>query len=485
LDISGSETKSFREMEELAVSDPEVRKSIAKDRFDDVKYEFADDQEEGFTEDLDLEWTSEMEADAKGRFLSSASNLNLIFANDEKLQGIFRQNDFDGKRYLFKSVPWRVIKHPEVMRNVDYSGVRNYIETVYGIAGTLKVDDALALEFERHSFHPVREYLQELEWDGVERIDTLLIDYLGAKDTIYVREAMRKMLVGAVARIFVPAIKFDYVLVLVGAEQGSGKSSLLDWLGGTWFSDTFLTVQGKEALEQIQGAWIIEMAELSGLRKAEVEAVKHFITKREDTFRAAYARTSETYKRQCVFFGTTNNKGFLRDPSGNRRFLPVDVHGLQVVDNPELMELLDSQEIRQQVWAEAVHLFKNKEPLFMSSEAEKIANAEQRSHSEADERKGVIEEFLDTLLPEDWNTKDIHDKKAFFSSDLSPQGTELREFVCVAEIWCECLDKSKEDMTRYNTRELNEIMRGMEGWRESSSTKNFKLYGKQRYYARQ
>jgi predicted P-loop ATPase len=490
LDSGRSTTKSYKAMEELARNDSQVKKSVAEERFAEAKYDFADMEEEQFNEvEIDVEWTTQLEVDARGRYLSTASNLNLIFANDPHLKGLFRQNDFDGKRYLFDSVPWRKLKEPEVMKNVDYSGVRNYIETVYGISGTLKIDDALALEFERYSFHPVREYLEGIEWDGEQRIDRLLIDYFGAADTAYVREALRKMLTGAVARIFRPGIKFDYVLTLISPMQGTGKSSFVNWLAGDWFSDTFMTVQGKEALEQIQGAWLIEMAELAGLRKAEVESVKHFISKQEDTFRPAYARTSETYKRQCVFFGTTNNKDFLRDPSGNRRFLPIDIHNVQLTQNPKLIELLESQELRAQVWAEAVHLFRQGEPLFLSADAEKIAFVEQAKHSETDERKGLIVEYLDTPLPEDWEDRDVFARRAYFGEsefepEDMPEGVQKREFVCVAEIWTECLSKNKEDMTRYNTREINDILRGLDDWEEASSTKNFNLYGKQRYYAR-
>jgi len=478
----GTQSKSFKAMEELARTDEDVKKVIAAERFADAKYDFAaSTKEENFSED-DTERAAELEADNKGRYLSSASNLNLIFANDPHLRGLFRQNDFDGKRYVFGSLPWREIKTPEPMKNVDYSGVRNYIETVYGVAGNLKIDDALALEFERYSFHPVRDYLDGLEWDEQERVDTLLIDFLGAQDNIYTREAIRKMLVGAVARVYRPAVKFDLVLTLVGA-QGTGKSTFISKLGGDWFSDTFLTVKGKEALEQIQGAWLIEMAELAGLRKAEVESVKHFISKQEDTFRPAYARTSETYKRQCVFFGTTNNKDFLRDPSGNRRFMPVDI------DQKKARSSVWSEEFDEclaQVWAEAVHLFRQKEPLFLSSEAEKIAYIEQAKHSETDERKGIIEEYLDTFLPADWADRDIFDRRLFLQDPLSSKETaeEERNYVCIAEIWAECLEKNKEDMTRYNTRDLNDVMRSLDNWEEESSTKNFNLYGKQRFYAR-
>jgi len=435
-----------------------------------------DDEEEIFEENL--EWMTELESDAKGNYLSSATNINLIFQNDTRLKGVFKQNNFDNKRYIFQSLPWRRIDKCEPIKNVDYSGIRNYIESIYGIASSLKIDDSLALEFERNSYHPIKDYLRNLRWDRTERLDYLLLDYFGAEDNLYHREAIRKMLVAAVARIMNPGCKFDLVLTLVG-EQGTKKSTFIKKLGKEWYSDTFMTVQGKEALEQIQGAWLIEMAELSGLRKAEVESVKHFISKQEDMFRPAYARAAETFPRQCVFFGTTNKKDFLTDPSGNRRFMPVDVIKSNI--KKDVFSDLDSEV--DQIWAEAYYLFQKKESLFLSKEAETIARNEQINHSEMDERKGIIEQYLDRKLPNDWDLKDIFERKEFLMDPLSG-GDHTKDAVCMAEIWCECLGKDKDSMNRYNTREINDIMKSMEGWEYVNSTRNFKIYGKQKYYIR-
>lgn len=469
---------SFRAMEDLARKDDKVKLKVAAESFQESTYDFAGPLDE---ESDNLDWMKELELDARGAYVSSANNLNIIFTNDARFGDIFKQNDFDNKRYVFGDLPWRKVRGPEVVKNVDYSGVRNYIESIYGIVGALKIDDSLALEFEKHSFHPIREYLDSLVWDGVKRIDTLLIKYFGAADNLYTREAMRKTLVGAVARVKNPGVKFDLVLTLISG-QGTGKSTFINKLGREWFSDTFLTVQGKEALEQIQGAWLIEMAELSGLRKAEVESVKHFISKQEDTFRPAYARTSETYKRQCIFIGTTNKKQFLSDPSGNRRFMPVDIHDLKLADNPELKAFFASDEEINQVWAEAVELYQAGETLFLSKQAEVIAFEEQKAHNEIDEREGLITKFLDAPIPESWAEMDIFARRLYFENDELTG--EPRDYVCMAEVWCECLGKQKEDMSRYNTREVNEIMRGLDGWEASKSTKNFGPYGKQKYYAR-
>jgi predicted P-loop ATPase len=482
LDTGHHTNKSFAAMEDFCKSDQKVRGTIANEKIAESKYDFAEELEQD--QALDLSWATDLEIDGKGKYVSSANNIGLIFNNDQALKNAFKENKFDSKKYIVKSLPWRKIKQPEPIKNVDYSGVRNYFESVYGITGAVKIEDALNLKFEKHSFHPVKEYLNKLKWDGKQRIDTLLIDYFGAEDSIYTREAIRKTLVGSVARIYQPGVKFDLVLTLVGGEQGTGKSSFFRALGQSWFSDSFNGFTGKEAFEQLQGAWIIEMAELAGLRKAERESVKHFITKQEDIFRPAYGRISETYQRQCVFVATTNEREFLSDPTGNRRFIPIEVKPVHLIDNKKLRDFIESKETVDQVWAEAVELFRSHETLYLSKKAENLARSEQKNHSINDERTGLILKYLETALPKDWSKKDVYERRQFFNDSLSEKGTEDRNFVCIAEIWCECLQKEKHDMTRYNTREINEIMKSLEDWEQINSTKNFSIYGTQKYYAR-
>lgn len=484
----GSKAKSFKLMSEFCLQDSTVKRTIATEKREQARYEFADEVEEDFAdiEDDDLEWLQELELDAKGKYLSSAQNITLILANDKGLKGAFRENIFDNKKYLWRSVPWRAIKRPEPLKNVDLSGVRNYLESVYGVSGVTKIEDSLNLEFEKYQYHPIRDYLNSLEWDGKERIKNLLADYFGVKRNLYTEEVLKKSLTAAVARVFEPGIKFDLVLVLVGDEnrknQGTGKSTFISILGKEWFSDSFHTMEGQKAFESLQGAWLIEMAELSGLRKDKIEIAKHFITKQEDIYRPAYGRIVETFKRQCVFFATTNKKEFLKDQTGNRRFMPIDVNEDQIKMNVWSGSL--EKEV-DQIWAEALDLYKNKEPLYLSQEAEKIANVEQVKHSQHDERTGIIDNYLSTLLPTNWPKMDLIDRRDFLGDNsIEEEGEELREFVCIAEIWCECFGKSKNEMDRYKTRELNEIMRGLHDWEYANSTRNFKLYGVQKYYRR-
>ena len=464
LDKDAKEVQSFKRMEEMCTEDKGVKFTIAKE-----KTQTGDE-----VEDKDIDWMTELEIDAKGNFFS----LNLIFQNDDNLKGLFTYNTFDSKRYITRSAPWRELEEAEPVRNVDYSGVRNYVETVYGIASAHKVEDSLALEIERNSEHPLREYLSQLKWDGLKRVDSILVEYFGAADNSFTRDAFRKMMVAAVARVMDPGCKFDYMLVLVGM-QGIRKSSFLNILAKNWFSDSFTTVQGKEALEQLQGAWIIEIAELSAFRKSEVEAIKHFISKQKDDYRPAYARSPETFRRQCVFFGTTNNLEFLKDPTGNRRFWPVLCGQNNITKNvfEDLPKEVD------QLWAEAVHLYQQGEKLYLSKETEEKARATQEMHSEKDERIGMVLEYLDRLLPEDWENMDIYDRRNWMDNPEN-DGTEIRDRVCTAEVWCECLGNEKENMTRYNTREVNDMLRSLTEWEPVVSTVKFKIYGKQKYYQR-
>ena len=280
--------------------------------------------------------------------------------------------------------------------------------------------------------------------------------------------------------MFSPGIKFDLVLTIVG-PQGTGKSTFIKKLGQEWFSDTFTTVQGKEAYEQVQGAWIIEIAELSGLRKAEVETIKQYISKSEDTFRPAYGRTIESFPRQCIFMGTTNDDTFLRDHSGNRRFMPISIGD----NKPKYSVFTDfTQEVVDNVWAEAFEMYLNGETLFLAHDEEVLSKVEQEAHLEVDDRRGHIAEYLNMLLPADWATYDLNKRLHWLDDPIHAIGTVQRNSVCSAEIWCECLRKDIADITNYSTRELNAIVKGLKVWRRRLSYKTFPIYGAQRYYTR-
>lgn len=461
-----STKKSFKKMEELILQDLKVKKQLLNENSDTVFKEAA--------------WIEKLDVDRAGRFISSSKNINTILVNDENINKAFAFNKFDRKVYLLRSMIWRDISEAEPIKDLDLAGLRNYLDVVYSIVSSAKIDDAFHLEAERNAFHPIVDYISKLEWDGVKRVDTLFPDYFGATENIYSAEAARVFLTAAIARVFEPGIKYDLVITVVGT-QGTGKSTFFKRLGQDWFSDTFTTFQGKEAFEQLQGVWLLEMAELSGLRKADLETVKQFISKSEDTYRPAYGRVVETYPRQCVFVGTTNEADFLQDPTGNRRFIPVDSNMNSATKS--IFSDLTKYEV-DQLWAEAFNLYNEGQVLMMSREASALAKIEQEKHTEYDERTGLVLEYLNTLLPTNWEDLDIFERRDFLNGGLTVKGTEERQEVCVAEIWCECFNKNKDDMTRYNTKDISTILRKLPDWNLSKTPRRFNIYGMQRFYYR-
>jgi predicted P-loop ATPase len=320
-----------------------------------------------------------------------------------------------------------------------------------------------------------------LSWDGTSRIDTLLIDYLGASDSEYTRLVIRKVMVAAVKRIYQPGAKFDYVLTLVG-PQGAGKSTLVQKIGMSWYSDSFGTIQGKEAYDSIQGVWIMEMGELAGLRKAEMETIKHFISKCDDRYRVAYAKRTESFPRQCIFIGTTNNREFLNDPTGNRRFWPVDV----AVNKPakNIWRDLNQSEI-DQLWAEAIMFYRSGESVFLDRNIEEQAFEVQEVHTDIDERTILVQEYLEKPVPSNWYDLSVYEKRSFLQGGpdpLNPSGTMLRYKISVIEIWTELFGKPQADMARWQAKEIHNIMRNIRGWEQKIiRTRND---GSQRGYTR-
>lgn len=436
----------------------------------------------------DRDWREQLDVDRNGKLENTANNVTLILRNDPRLANRLRQNTFSEKRFIMDAFPWHAGSgsYPCLMRDVDYAGLRSYIERVYGISAPQKIDDAVQLELERNQFHPVRDYFNSLEWDGVPRIDRLLIDCFNAEDNVYTREVSRKWMVAAVNRVMDPGCKYDTVVTLVG-EEGTRKSSFFRKLGRDWFTDSFTTVTGKEAFEQIQGKLVVEIAEMSAFDKAESVQIKHYITKQVDSFRPAYAREVKDFSRQCVFVATSNNRTFLRDLEGNRRFWPIDVH-LKAKTGGRIDPMSDEFDaLIPQLWAEAVALWRLGEPLTLSNEAELLADAEREGHVETDARRGMVEEFLNSEVPENWDEMAaearadfIDDPESFRARTRSPMQRRTR--ICLAEIWCECFGKRKEDLVKRESMGLAAIMRTIPGWRLSAKTGRFKQYGKQRYY---
>jgi putative DNA primase/helicase len=477
-DTPANRLPSFTAMSEFASSDNKVRQTIGKERLDTAQEEFGVVE----TEEVDTEWLKKLDYDSKGNYRRTTNNILLIIENDPHLKGKIAYNDFSNRAMVLGKLPWREDGKESDWSDSDDAGLRHYIESVYDIAAVAKVNDALTIAFKKHSFHPIKEYLNELSWDGVKRLDTLFIDYLGAEDNSYVRTVARKVIVAAVARVFVPGIKFDNMPVLSG-PQGIGKSTLIKKLGREWYSDSLTTVQGKEAYEQLQGVWILEMGEMMATKKADIEAVKHFLSKTEDIYRVAYGKHTARFQRQCVFIGTTNDVEFLRDKTGNRRFWPIDV-GINK-NSKSVFKDLTNYEIGQ-IWAEAIELWKAEEPLYLNPEEEKEAKKQQEAHSEESAKAGLIQEYLDKPLPSNWYNLDISERRNYIQGNEfgdSINGTITREKTCVMEIWVELFNGEPKQLTPIHSREINEILKNLEGWERCDNPLSFgKNYGKQRAY---
>jgi len=479
----GNRLPSFTAMVDWVGKNKEVVKLLAREKLEEAGLDFSPYTEVP-TEEVEQEtdWLGELDMDRKGNILSTIGNVVKILQFDPNLKGCLALDLFEKREVALRDLPWRKVdRNTKYLNDSDDSNLRNYLESVYGICSGPKVKDGEDITVNRNGFHPVRDYLDSLVWDGVDRLDRILIDYLGAEDTEYTRAVIRKSLAAAVTRIYRPGSKFDYVLTLVG-DEGLKKSSLIAALGGAWFSDSFGDVEKtKEAMESLQGVWLMEIGELAGMKKASAETIKHFISKRDDRYRVAYGRRMEYFPRQCIFFATTNEMDFLKGNTGNRRFWPVKANKDKIIKNP-LTDLVGYE--RDQIWAEAVELYLAGEPLYLSEELEAVAREIQADHSEKDERVGLIQKYLDTLLPTNWESMGTYERRSYIDcistpSDLMPEGTVQRSRVCAAEIWVELFGGNQKDMNAHNTRFIHDTMRKLAGWEQYKSRTMFKGYGNQ------
>ena len=469
---------STKEMNKLVCADKECVKDMVTpdadlDDFDDYGDAVKSDSTKEVTE---LVW----DLDGKGNKQVTVNNFVNAFKSDPLLNGLLAY-DMLKETIVFTrpSFTAKGSKKGDLVNDTDISIIKGRIERMHGIYNDAKLNDAIERVSSDNAFHPIKLYLESLTWDGVPRIDTFLVDYMGAEDNTYTREAFRKMLLAAVTRIYEPGRKFDTALVFY-SEQGVGKSTLIQRLSKGWFNDSLTSLSGKESYEAIQFAWLVELAELSALRKSDVEAVKNFISKREDTYRGAYARRVKTHKRQCVFFGSTNDDEFLKDATGNRRFFPVEVkrtRKTRLIFEPEFDAIVD------QLWAEAMEGYMLGEALTLSDEAEAIAGGTREEFTERTPIQGLIEEYLDRLFPADYENRFLAQRLDFLNGDLGEEGTETKNSFSLIELWTEALGRRKDEYTVVKARELSNAVKALKGWKRDKQARQ-KIYGPQVIYRR-
>ena len=469
-----SKLPSFINMCEFAIQDDEVKAQFMKERMEQATIDFTEDN-----------WQTALELDKQGKIKDTLDNIVLIIRNDSELESIAFNKHRDGIDAR-DGLPWEQMKGG--WNDSDNAALKVYLSNKYGIYSPTKTKDAILAVAAERSYHPIKEYLDHLpEWDGTDRVETLLIDYFNATDNSYTRAVTRKMMVAAVARIVHPGTKFDSVLILNG-PQGIGKSTFFAKLAGDWFSDslTLTDMKDKAGPEKLQGYWILELGELAGMRKTDVEVVKSFISRSDDKYRASYGVNVESHPRQCIIVGSTNaESGFLRDITGNRRFWPVRISG----DGKRKAWQMSVYDV-EQIWAETLVLYAKGEKLYLEGSDVELATNEQADAMESDEREGLVRTYLDTLLPDDWNDLSLYERRNYLNGSEfggeSRVGTVERTLVCNMEIWCECFGRDASAMKPADSYAIAGIMKKINGWNKYQGNKNgtsiFPIYGRQRCY---
>ena len=478
-DKIGRERPSYKAMAAFASEDPGTRITLANDTKARAVLDFGEELPE-----VDEDWEAKLDRTEEGSVRSNITNAVLILKNHPALQGI-RFNELSGAVEVKGRLPWK--RPNKYWRDADDAQLYGWVADQYGVQfPENKFTKALAIVTDQRRFNPLRDYIRGLpDWDGVPRVDTLLVDYLGAEDSPYTRAVTRKTLIGAIQRVLEPGCKFDTVLVLDG-KPGIGKSTLLRKLGGVWFSDSLslADTRDKTAAEKLQGVWIMEIGEMQGTRKADIDVMKGFLSRQVDEYRAAYGRVVERHPRTSIICGTTNSTtGFLRDTTGNRRFWPVTVNG-----GGRLNVWGMTEEARAQIWAEAMAYAAEGEDSFLDAEMEKEAAKAQQTALEYDDREGQVLEYLETLLPDDWYSWDTNKRVDYFMNRdaLAPKidATMQRKQVCAVEIFCECFGRPRSTWKKSDGYEIANIMARIQGWERTGKRARIEGYGQQRPYSR-
>lgn len=363
-----------------------------------------------------------LRTDSNGKMLKgSIVNVSTLFANDENLKDLFRFNDFTKNIELYKGLD----KFKLNKRDIDKADVQvqTYLERKYYVCFEDRILKAGKLNYIYNvrydkPYNPMKEYLEAEEWDGKQRLDTFFIDYLGASDNKLNRQIARKFLIGAVGRVYMPGLKLELVPILVG-KQGRGKSEICKALcprdergQEKFFYDGLPSLSGedKDNYQLIHDNWIIEIGELDALNKTKIESTKAFISRTEDKYRPPYAAMPINVLRSNVFIGTTNDSDFLKDRTGNRRFLPVEIDKQQ---RSKDVFNIDRHDIAQ-VLAEAVYYFKQGEkPVLDADVMDQLKNV-QASHMATDVDEDKIKEFAELLVPSNWEEYDLYQKASYF-----------------------------------------------------------------------
>ena len=402
-----------------------------------------------------------LDSTEKGGVRNSIKNCLTVFQHDPLLSGAIAYNLLTDRTDIVK--PIGCDRSPSSsMTDTDMKYIRLYLEENYDLTSEKKIMDAADLAAHQNSYHPVRDYLNSLTWDGTERIRYCLHHFLGAEADEYTFQALRLFLLGAIHRAFRPGCKFEVMLCLVGG-QGAGKSTFFRLLAGKdeWFSDDLRKLDDENVYRKLQGHWIIEMSEMIATANAKsIEEIKSFLSRQKEVYKIPYETHPADRLRQCVFGGTSNAMDFLPlDRSGNRRFLPVQV----CPEQAEVHILEDEAASRvylQQVWAEAMTIYRaGGWKLTFSPEMVRYLKEHQKDFMPEDTKAGMIQAFLDS-----------------YTGDT----------VCSKQLYKEALNHAFDEPKQWEIREINEIMNQcVTGWTYFSNPRSFAGYGRQKGWERE
>ena len=431
----------------------------------------------------DDRWQEKLKYMARSKLLeNSVYNLALIMTNDKRLAN-FGFNEMANAVQVTGKLPWSRPDNMKFWRDADTAHLKAWLDINYLPFSSRNHDVVFTGVADNRRFHPVRNYLDSLEpWDKKPRLETFFIERFMADDTRYVRLVSRKTFVAAVARIYRPGTKFDHILTLDGI-QGIGKSTVWKVMAGIeYFSDalSLTDMEDKAGAEKLQGFWIVEIGELAGMKRAEIERVKSFITTTDDKYRPSYGRVVESHPRQCIMVATVNGEnGYLRDITGNRRFWVVKCRQTEQKVRWEI-----TPELRDQIWAEAKYYYEQGEDLNLPDDVLQEAEEAQIGAMEVDERQGMVEQYLAKPLPTNWATMDLYQRRSYLDGDelTANTVTEPRKTVSNAEIWCECFGKNLADMKPSDSFAIAALMMQIDGWKRSGRRVSQPLYGRQRVY---
>ncbi|MDE5936474.1 MAG: toprim domain-containing protein [Ruminococcus sp.] len=405
-----------------------------------------------------------------GYVKNTLQNLELIFCNDPNYKDKVEFNELTQMR-TFQREDWR---------DVTENRMKLYLEKKYSLFTSIEsINQICSIIADEHSYHPIREYLNSVQWDGIHRIKSVFTDFLGATDNIYTQSVAIVTFVGAVARVFHAGIKFDTCTTLVG-KQGTGKSKFIAKIAVNpeWFTDGVTTFDGKDFYESIQGKWIIELGEGTAFQKSIKERCKQAIASQQDNYRKPYGRNPEIRKRQCVFLGTTNNYDFLKDETGDRRYYPIDVNIAKATKNID-KDL--TPEYVAQLWSEAVQLYNRGQSIYIQdSQVLALAEQEQRKHFDESPLQSDIANFLEIPITAGWYNTSIEGRRLHiraYQNGEQTSGAYKRDRISVKEIACELFGyELNQPLDRRFSLDIARTLTAL-GWNKNGKKVRLSIYG--------